>query len=484
MKRVRKNGISWFLDEHEGLEAMVEGVVEEEETRRSYAVTSCGDGKVFVKFFLEQGVGGFLRNRLMPRGRKEYKVGKRILSASVATPVPMGYGRGRGGSFVIQELIEGQTFKSVFDGALQRESLVDALALLLRQLAACGIRHNDLHLDNILVKGETLYLIDLHKAQVKQGRLRPKDEAANLAQALSMVYSEMTEDARRRFFEQYGGSGLRQAVEATLRAQWKKWIDSKKKRAFSTTSKLVAKGRRVYARGREEAAKGRFVELIKKDRKVRVERWSDHIRKVYTGRRRLARAWETWAALQYVAVDIVPRPFFVEMPSFLGGGYVAMEDLAGRGEELDRFLDRHYDAMDLTRRRAFIDGFSRFLGGLLKMGVVQRDLKACNVFVLTEGFRLLDVEDIRFFAPAGGDVARMLAQLNNSLPARIAASDRIRFFLKLTRLFPLERKRLFRTVAQTCAEGEIVYEGVAGLKRESRQGRRPGPPAPFCRTPR
>ena len=29
MKRVRKNGISWFLDEHEGLEAVVEGVVEE-----------------------------------------------------------------------------------------------------------------------------------------------------------------------------------------------------------------------------------------------------------------------------------------------------------------------------------------------------------------------------------------------------------------------------------------------------------------------
>ncbi len=484
MKRVRKNGISWFLDGHEGLEALVEGIVEEEETRRSYATASCGDGKVFVKFFLERGVGGRIRNRVMPRGRKEYRLGKRILSASVATPLPMGYGIGRGGSFVIQELIEGETLKSVFEGALQREPLVDALALFLRRLAACGIRHNDLHLDNILVKGETLYLIDLHKTRIKQGRITPKDEAANLAQALSMVYSEMTEEARQRFFEQYGGSGLRQAVEATLRAQWKKWIDSKKKRAFSTTSKLVARGRRVYARGREEAARGRFTELIKKDRKVRVERWSDHIRKIYAGRRRLARAWETWAALQYVGVDIVPRPFFVEMPSLLRDGYVAMEDLGGRGEELDRFLDRHYDAMDIRRRRAFIDGFSRFLGGLLKMGVVQKDLKACNVFVLAEGFRLLDVEDIGFFAPAEGDLARMLVQLANSLPARIAAADRMRFFLKLTRPLQFERKRLFRTVASMCAEGEIVYEGVSGLKRESWQGRPPGPPAPFCRTPR
>ena len=484
MKRVRKNGISWFLDEHEGLEAVVEGVVEEEETRRSYAITSCGDGKVFVKFFLERGVGGCIRNRVMPRGKKEYKLGKRILSASVATPVPMGYGIGRGGSFIIQELIEGGTFRSVFEGTLQRESMVDALALFLRQLAACGIRHNDLHLDNILVEGEMLYLIDLHKTRVKQGRFSLKDEAANLTQALTMIYNEMTEESRRRFFERYGGSGLRQAVEAALRAQWKKWIDSKKKRAFSTTSKLVAKGRRVYVRGRESEACGQFGELIKKDRKVRLERWSDHIRKIYAGRRRLARAWETWAALQYVNVDIVPRPFFVEMPSLLRGGYVAMEDLGTRGEELDRFLDRRYDAMDLTRRRAFIDGFSRFLAGLLKMGVVQKDLKGCNVFVLADGFRLLDVEDICFFAPDEEDLVRMLVQLNNSLPARIAAADRIRFFLKLTRSFPFDGKRLFRAVASMCAEGEIVYEGVSGLKRESWQERQPGSPAPFCRRTR
>jgi hypothetical protein len=281
VKKVRKNGISWFLDEHDGLDAVVEGVVEEEATRRTYTIRDWGDKKVFVKFFLEQGAWGCIRNRIMPRGKKEYDLGKRILSASVETPVPMGYGMGRAGSFIIQELIEAQSFKSAFDGTLLREPLVDALALFLRQLAACGIRHNDLHLDNILVKGETLYLIDLHKAQVKQGRFTLKDEAANLTQALTMIYNEMTEDGRRRFFGRCGRSGLRQTVEAGLRAQWKTWIDNKKKRAFSTTSKLVAKGRRVYVRGSEQAAcGGQFRELIKKDKKVRLERWSDHIRKI------------------------------------------------------------------------------------------------------------------------------------------------------------------------------------------------------------
>jgi tRNA A-37 threonylcarbamoyl transferase component Bud32 len=482
MKKVRKNGISWFLDDHEGIETAPEAVVEEEETRRSYAIVNCGDGKVFVKFFPERGVGGCLRNLVMPRGRKEYTLGKRLLSASIATPVPMGYGIGRGGSFIIQELVEGRTLRSVLhETPTPGESMIDGLALFLRRLAAAGIRHNDLHLDNVLVKEDMLYLIDLHKARIKQGRFGVKDEAKNLSQALAMVYNAMPEESRRRFFERYGGSGLRQVVEAALRAQWNEWIDRKKKKAFSTTSKLVAKGRRVYIRGREGEACGEFRELIKKDRKVRLERWSDHIRKIYAGRRRLARAWETWAALHYLNADVVPRPFFVEMPSLLGAGYIAMEDLGGRGEELDRFLDRHYDAMDLTRRRAFIDGFSRFLAGLLKMGVVQKDLKGCNVFVLAGDFRLLDVEDIAFLAPEEGDLARMLAQLNNSVPVRIAAMDRIRFFLKLTRSFPFDGKRLFRAVASLAAEGEIVYEGVSGLKRESWQERRPGFPAPFCR---
>ncbi len=70
-----------------------------------------------------------------------------------------------------------------------------------------------------------------------------------------------------------------------MQAQWRQWIDSKKKRAFSTTSKLVAKGRRVYVRGREGEAggAGRLTGLIKKDRKVRLERWSDHIRKITRG---------------------------------------------------------------------------------------------------------------------------------------------------------------------------------------------------------
>ena len=467
LHRICKNGISWFLDDdYAGLDEAVRGIVEEADVRRGYASRALGDKRIFVKFFLERGITGFIRNRIAPRGRKEYHFGKRILASAISTPRPLGYGIGAGGSFIVQEWVEGRTLRSAFgDAPAGKDALLDALARLLRQLAEARIRHNDLHLDNVLLSDGTLYLIDLHKAKVRRSFGR-KDAATNLAQALSMVYKGMTEDQRARFFEAAGQPDLRTAVEATLKAQWGAWIESKKRRAFSNTSKLAVKGRRVYIGGSEEEGRGAFAGLLKEDRKVRVERHTDHVRKVYGRRRRLRRAWESWVALEYVTGDIVPRPFYVERPSLPGRGYVAMEDLGGRGEELDRFLDRHYDAMETAHRRAFIGSLAHFLGRLLDMGIVQKDLKACNVFVLQDGFRLLDVEDIGFHAPQEDDLLAMLVQLNTSVPRRIRASDRIRFFLGLARVFPFDKKRLLRRVSEGCAGAEVVYEGISGLIRE------------------
>jgi tRNA A-37 threonylcarbamoyl transferase component Bud32 len=470
MHRITKNNIAWFLeaDAPDGLDRAVSGIVEEADVRRGYASRPLGDKKIFVKFFLERGLWGALRNRLMPRGRKEYDLAKRILAHAIATPRPLGYGIGAGGSFIVQEWVDGRTLRSALaegPAAAAKGALLDALARLLRQLADARIRHNDLHLDNVLLCDGRLYLIDLHKARVVRSFGR-EDAASNLAQALSMVHKQMTEDQRARFFEAAGRPDLRTPVEAALKAQWGAWIESKKRRAFSDTSKLAVRGRRVYVRGSEEEGRGAFAGFLKEDRKVRVERYADHVRKVYLRRRRLKRAWENWAALEYVTGDIVPRPFYVERPSLFRDGFVAMEDLGGRGEELDRFLDRRYDAMETARRRAFIGSLARFLGRLLDMGIVHKDMKACNIFVLDDGFRLLDVEDTDFHAPEEEDLLAMLVQLNTSVPRRIKAPDRMRFLLGLARVFPFDKKRTLRRVSEACAGADIIYEGVSGLKRE------------------
>ncbi len=80
-------------------------------------------------------------------------------------------------------------------------------------------------------------------------------------------------------------------------------------------------------------------------------------------------------------------------------GSITMEDLHGKGQELDRYLDGTYDVMDAHEKRQFIEKFSGFLLMITRKKIVHKDMKACNVFVLHDGgFMLLDVEDIRFRA--------------------------------------------------------------------------------------
>lgn len=381
----------------------------------------------------------------------------------------------------MEESIEGQTFRAAFIAGDERGRLLDSLALLLRKLALSGVRHNDLHLENLLVAADRLYLIDLHKATIKPGHFSETDEVSNLTHALTMIYQIMTETEKERFFREYGKPVIREAAEKGLQLLKKGWIDSKKKRAFSTTSKLIRQGDRVYIRGRQTEGTDRIPSLIKKDRKVRIERYNDHIRKFYRDNGRLRKAWGNHVVLEYLEEAVVPAPFFVELRPFRKYGFIAMEDLGGHGEELDRFLDRNYDSMDGRARRDFIKAFSRFLVRLIAKEILQVDFKACNVFVLPDGFRLLDVEDIRFRFPGEEDVKRLLLQLNLSVPGRIRISDRLRFFIKLARVLPFDRKQVFRDVVRRSRAEEIVYEGVSGLKKETWSGHPRPAPSPFSR---
>ncbi len=481
MRAVRKNGISWFLDDGEELERTVEALTENDTLRRSYSVRDCGDRKVFVKYFLEKGIAGFVRNRISPRGRKEYGLGKRLLSLHIITPRPLAYGLGAKGSFVVQEWVDARTFKSAFEEGRDRARLLDDLAHLLRQLTSHRIAHNDLHLENVIVVDGVVQLIDLHKTKIG-GRFSRRDEITNLTHALTMIYHAMTEEEKQRFFTRYGSPDVRPFVERGLEALRIAWIRNKKKRAFSSTSKLFSRDGRVYIRGQQDRAQGALQEVLKKDRKVVVARHSGHIRKIFGTARRLKKAWENHVVLEYLEQPVVPRPFCVSLPSGRQRGYIAMEDLAPRGEELDRFLDRHYDTMSAHARRFFLDRIARFLAGLVEKGILHRDMKGCNIFVAGEEFKLLDVEDIVFSPARPADLMRMAVQLNTTLPVRIVTADRMRFFARLTKGFP-ERKRILREVVKDSLVREVVYEGACGLRKESWQAPSRCSRSPFSRPP-
>ena len=469
MKQLKERGVTWFLSD-ETLIPFVTALPEETSSRRSHHVIGIGGRTIFVKSFVEKGVTGALRNIFASRGKKEFEAGRLLAQAKIPTATPLGYGIGEGRSYVLQGYIDGQHFLDALQETKSRSALLASLAHLLRTLAAHHIRHNDLHLENILVAGGLLHLIDLHSMTRKRS-FTVGDEISNLTHALAMAYRQMSRDERLFFFHAYGKTELQRPFETNLSGLDARWVAAKKKRAFNTTSRLEVRGNDILFRGAGRD-KGEWTETIKDDRKVRLERYTTHVRKSYRDFRRLKRAWQNHVVLAYMELAVIPQAYWMTKPSRGRWGFVAMEDLKGRGEELDRYLDDTYDSLNQRERRSLVDRLAAFLIGLFDMAVTPRDLKGCNIFSKKDGtFMLLDVEDIQFRRVSDREARRMLVQLNTTLPARITAEDRIRFFLRLAPSLGVERgvqkRSLLRAIASASARETIVYEGRGGLKTES-----------------
>ncbi len=457
------NGIDWRLAEDDLVEVLPR-ISGGEEKRRSYMRFPYRDGTIFVKSFVEKGMAGFVRNRVLPRGKKEFSLGEKLLSFSIPTPRPLGYGVSSGGSYIIQEWAEGKSLSAVLKEEPERRGvLLSALARLLKALKDHRVRHNDLHLDNILVVQDRLYLIDLHKMRIKKA-FGAADEASNLSHALVSLYGEMDEDEKTAFFSRYGSDDARGRLEKEIGLLIKRWFTKKMARAFESTSMITAKENRLTVMESRGKTGDQFLELIKEDRKVRVERFTDHVRKEYRDARRLKRAWKAHVVFLYMNLPVVPRPFYLQLPGSGKWGWIAMEDLGSKGEELDRYLDRRYDAMAYHERKVFIDSLGRFFDSLLKWGIMHKDLKGCNIFAFREGgFLLLDVEDFVFGSLNRESIKRMFLQMNTTLPKRISMRDRIRFYVRITSVLAMDNKALFKRLLYESAGKEIVYEGKNGL---------------------
>ena len=145
MKEFRIKDMKWFLED-EGLSAILERLPEVTDARRHYVAVPYKDGKLFIKTFVEKGAVGALRNRTIPRGRKEYETGKRLASMAIRTPGCLGYGVGRNRSCVIQDWIDGEGFVHVFFRHGYRERLIPALAELIPEVQKdeiCADQGND-----------------------------------------------------------------------------------------------------------------------------------------------------------------------------------------------------------------------------------------------------------------------------------------------------------------------------------------------------
>lgn len=463
LKKYQTAQFTWFLDD-ERVHGLLQTIVHQDGQRRSYIVSDYGGMKLFVKTFEEKGTVGRLRSIIAPRGKKEFFIARKLHELDVPAPLPLGFGLGAQQSAIIEIFIDGKTLLGLFKDVTDSQTILKKLSGFLLLLKDKKVRHDDLHLDNILVSGNTFYLIDLHKVRIRN-IFSETDEIANLKHALGSIYYDINPAEVRIFFESYGAStSLKYKVINAVLDLRDTWVRNKMARAFQDTSIVRKDGPRLVMRGKEECGTGKFVEIIKNDRKVKVGRYADHIRKTYKGTSRMKTAWKNHVVLEYMKKNMTPAAFFAEIGR--SGGFIAMEDLTGRGEELDRYLDRNWDAMDTRERRALINDLASFFTGAFSWSILHRDLKACNIFALTRGtFLFLDVEDIRFSRVKPDTLKRAFLQLNNTIPKRISIRDRMRFFLRLIAGLDisLDRKQFFNDVANQSVKGEIVYVGVSGL---------------------
>jgi len=466
IKACSPGSIIWSLTE-EGLKSIVQQFSHPENKRRHHVVLDYQVGKVFIKSFLENGFTNRIRHVLQPRGKIEFQIGERLASLGILTPRVLGYGMAKNVSAVVEEYIDGQSLLYMIQKTVDRDHLLILLSNFLKQLKQKHVRHNDLHLDNIIMRGNKLYLIDLHKTKIRNS-FSGADEMSNMTHALGMIYDDISDREREFFFTKYGcDKKTRQKIEYEISRLKRRWVTNKKRRAYRNTSTLRVSDGYIYVKGLETEASGEFVTFIKNDKKVVVELYSDHIRKIYRQQKRLKTAWENHVVLTYLGSSVAPRPYHMKMPILSSDGYIAMEDLGHRGIELDRFLDGKYDVMTDAEKRTFIYKFALFLRALFRQRISHRDMKACNIFVINDSrFILLDVEDIVFEEISEKRLERILIQLNTTIPRRISLGDRMRFFLKLTSSLNVNRKQVFRDAVKESLQSKIVYEGIGGLKIE------------------
>lgn len=456
------SSIKWYITD-ENVKKVLEA--QDFEPKRGYKVIEANEKKkIFVKSFKEKGFIGYIRNSLFPRGKKEYQVFKKLKLLSIETAQCLGYGVSSWGSFSVWEYLAGENYLRKFNEVKDRILLIKMLAEFLNSLKDKGVRHNDLHLENLFVIEDRVILVDLHKVKIKK-RLSKEDELSNISQALHMIYMEMSEREKEMFFTFYDAIDIRTSVEQKLEMLKKVWIKRKIKRAFRETSVVsVCNGYR-FIKGFENIKEGEFIATLKKDKKVEVLRYENCIKKVYKTAFRLKRAWRNSVVLEYMRAYLTPRTFAVKLPGLLSPGFILIEDLArSGGVELDRYLDREYERMSLKERKMVVKAFSSFLVEMIKYGIFHRDLKGCNIFVgKDKRFFLLDVEDVDFKTVGPDEVIRMLTKLNNTVPKKVPMKDRLRVLSSISTFSKRERKRILKMVKEMSKNEEIVYEGQNGL---------------------
>ena len=492
------------------------GRVIKESRLRWAALLTLPDGqRVFLKRDRTKGWLESFKFLVLPsKGRKEWLIAYRLRKKNLNVPRPLGWMEKTHRGFVKESYYFSEAIGSgtsfIDDPAKAAEgSSIEELAKIVREIHDSGLFHRDLHAGNFLQDGPSLFLTDLHRAEILRS-LSPDQRLWNLSQLFHSLRSVWGEGERLRFMEKYlKGSPLSLEKKEVLfqriksfmvRLQERQWKSRSKRCLKESTEFSIEKERGVHVYHRRDFPLDRLGKVLEehlqgvKEKPSMLAKYSPEIvvsilkdgeNRICVKQFRYPRFWDVfkehfrrpkgrkaWLAGNGLKARGIPSLLplaFVETKNWFGWeeAFLVME-AHEMGREMDRYMLE--GLKDFRRRRLFIKAFGRWLSHFHKMNIYHQDMKTCNLLISEKGenwdFHLLDLEDVRLDERVDeGKLFKNLLQLNTSTPRLFTRVDRFRFFREYLKSNPIVKEEkifLKRLIGESRKRG-LVYVSADGV---------------------
>ncbi|MFO7900113.1 MAG: lipopolysaccharide kinase InaA family protein [Planctomycetota bacterium] len=493
-------------------------------SRAVYHVPIDGDGVYVKHHHPRSGLERLKYLVLRSRAQAEWTAARTMLDRGIPVARPLAFGERRVAGFLreaalVSEAVDNAAPLSEALGRAGRSDLIEHVAGLVRRMHDNDILHRDLHGGNILVRGDDLFLIDVHRVTINRP-VRRRARAWNLGQLIAFLGDRMDEADHERFIRAYlGTDATPEKVDRLDVAAHRQAEKIRERRYVSRTKRCIKKstgfrrervdGMTIYRRAdiptdavtaaieqhHSTVADEGPGEMLKSDGRTRVTRVPARangggplcvkefrrpgILKRIHDRVRGSPARRAWIGSNACRVRGIPTPRAAAMAEDGPRSYFISRHIEGAVSLYDYVTDHcRPEPGGKTRRwRRFVRKVADFVRDLDRHRLWHRDLASKNVLVREsdDGWQiyLIDIGDIRRGrTPSFERRLRNLAQIGDAW-VRPTRTDRLRF---LRRFAAGDDRWLDRDVMAKIdaisRDRNRYWEDDIEMRQEDRQGPR------------